>query len=102
MADKNSKMNVNPTPKVDFQSNPKFISMHREMMQQPMLSVSLQYAQLQFERELFSGRLPDGNTAAANAYKIQGVLEFLHILKNLAEMPEIPKVTHDNSKLTPI
>jgi len=97
MADK---PNVNPTPKQDFQSNQSWIKMHREMMQQPMLGVSIQFAMLHFQRLLTDTRTIDGNSAAQNFFKIQGVQEFLAILKNLGEMPDIPRTKLDNTKLT--
>jgi len=91
---------VNPTPKMEFQSNGNFIKMHREMMQQPMLSVSIQYALLQFARTL-SDRAPvDGNNAAQNFYKIQGAHDFIHVLRNLAEMPELPPTKLSAKNLT--
>lgn len=92
--------NTNPTPKQDFQSNAAWIKMHREMMQQPMLGVSLQFALLQYQRTLCDSRTVDGNQAAQNHFKIQGAHEFLAILKNLGEMPEQMRTKIDNQKLT--
>lgn len=91
--------NVNPTPKQEFQTNQSWIKMHREMMQQPMLGVSLQFALLHYQRLLADVRTTDGNTAAQNFFKIQGAQEFLAILKNLGEMPEVSRTKLDNQKL---
>lgn len=96
MADK---LNVNPTPRQEFQSNKSWVTMHRDMMQQPMLSVSIQYALAELVRKQFESN-SDGNAAAQAAYKIQGAIELIKTLRNLAEMPvELPK-TKRNDQLT--
>ena len=92
--------NVNPTPKQEFQANQSWIKMHREMMQQPMLAVSLQFALLHYQRLLTDARSTDGNAAAQNFFKIQGAQELLSILKNLGEMPEAAPTKPSNQKLT--
>lgn len=72
--------------------NSKFVSMHREMMQQPMMYVSIQYALLQYQREMANVRAIDGNAAATSFFKIQGALEFVDLLRKLGETPEIVKL----------
>lgn len=91
--------NVNPTPKAEFLANPQFVKMHRDMMQQPMLTVSIQYAMLHYQRVMAEARSVDATAAATSFFKIQGALEFISLLKNLAEMPEIPKTIPNQSKL---
>jgi hypothetical protein len=92
MAEARKKPNVNPTPKQEFMENSKFVSMHREMMQQPMMYVSIQYALLQYQREMANVRAIDGNAAATSFFKIQGALEFVDLLRKLGETPEIVKL----------
>jgi hypothetical protein len=91
---------INPTPRQEFQSNQSWVSMHRDMMQQPMLQVSLQFAINEYTRRAADQHVVDGNTAAQNFYKLQGMHDFINILKNLAEMapaplpkPKIPQLT---------
>lgn len=92
--------NTNPTPKQQFQGDKKWVEMHREMMQQPMLSVSIQFALSQYLRNICDANISDGNTAAQAHFKIQGAHDFIAILRNLGEMPEIPRTRVDNTKLT--
>ena len=73
-------------------ANSKFVSMHREMMQQPMMGVSIQYALLQYQRDMANVRAIDGNTAATSFFKIQGAIEFVDLLRKLGETPEIVKL----------
>lgn len=91
--------NVNPTPRQEFQTNKQFVTLHRDMMQQPMLGVSIQYALLHFQRGLCDQRSVDGNSAAQGFYKLQGVHEFLDILRKLAEMPAPPPPKSDPHKI---
>jgi hypothetical protein len=91
--------NVNPTPRQEFQSNPQFITMHRDMIQQPMLGVSIQYSLMQYQRQMCDARGGDGNSAATSFFKMQGVIEFLDIFKKLGEMAEPLKTTPNPSKI---
>lgn len=91
--------NVNPTPRQEFQANKQFVTLHRDMMQQPMLSISIQYAVLHYQRLMCDQRSVDGNSAAQGFYKIQGVLEFIDILKKLGEMPATPPTKTDPHKI---
>lgn len=93
------KLNVNPTPKAEFMENSKFVSMHREMMQQPMLGVSIQYALLQYQRDMANVRALDGNAAAQSFFKLQGAIEFIDTLRKLAETPELHKTATNQTKL---
>ena len=91
--------NVNPTPKEEFQNNASFVKMHRELMQQPMLAVSLQFAVLEYQRHLARPTVIEGNTAASNFYRLCGVNEFLDTLKKLAEMPDVLKSVPSPTKI---
>lgn len=81
-------------------ANSKFVSMHREMMQQPMLGVSIQYALLQYQRDMANVRAIDGNAAATSFFKIQGALEFVDLLRKLGETPELIKLPTAIPQLT--
>jgi len=54
---------------------------------------------LQYQMEL-AGQKVDGSGAAANQFKLTGALEFIHVLKMLAEAPaQVPRtVDRDNLK----
>jgi hypothetical protein len=73
------------------------------MMQQPMLLVSLHYAQLHYQRLLTAAGLDmneaANNPPAAKFYKLQGVQEFLDILLKLGEMPAVRPTTQRLDKL---
>jgi hypothetical protein len=92
--------NVNPTPKADFMTNAGFVKMHREMMQQPMMGVSIHYALLQYQRDMGNVRAIDGNGAAQSFFKLQGALEFVDTLRKLAETPELRPPTKPTDRLT--
>ena len=74
--------------------------MHREMMQQPMLQISIQFAMNEMVRRCSDSALSDFNTAAQNFFRLQGAHEFIKILRNLAEMPVEPPKTKRNDQLT--
>lgn len=90
---------VNPTPKQKFQSSKVFIQNHRELMQDIRLDYSLDVALQQYQRQMCDARITEGNLAAVNHFKMQGAIEFVTILKHLAEMPELTKTTQPTDKL---
>lgn len=90
---------TNPTPKQEFLLNTAAVKAHRELMDNPRLRLSFATALLQFQRKLTSRDHPDGNTAASYFLKIQGAQEFLDILINLAEPPELAPTRADQNKL---
>jgi hypothetical protein len=91
--------NINPTPKQEFQQNQAWLQMHNEMIQQPMLAVSLQFALLQMQRAMCDAKTGDGNQAAQNHFKMQGATEFVAIFKAMGQMPELPPTKLDPRKL---
>lgn len=87
MADK---VATNPTPKQALLLSKAAVSAHRELMQNPSLLVSIECAQAQFVRLLTDQRTSDGNIAAQNFFKLEGMHQFIDILKNLAETISLP------------
>lgn len=77
---------VNPTPKQRFQLSSKAISDHRNMVQSPTFQMALDFALLQYGADLTLQR-SDANLAAASHFRLMGAHEFIHTLRNLAEMP---------------
>ncbi len=92
---------VNPTPRQEFQANGSYVKLHREMMQQPMLGVSLHYALLHYQRLMTAPMLKDdlSDPPAARFYKLQGCQEFIDILLKLGEMPAARPTTQRPDKL---
>ena len=91
--------NYNPTPKQVFLADALGVKAHKTLLDSPYLHQVIDVAILQYQRVMCDSRTCDGNTAAQNHFKIQGVHEFVHILKNLSETPEIPKTILNTEKL---
>jgi hypothetical protein len=92
---------VNPTPRQEFQANGSYVKLHREMMQQPMLGVSLHYALLHYQRLMTGPMLKDdiSDPPAARFYKLQGAQEFMDILLKLGEMPPAEKARNRTDQI---
>lgn len=78
---------INPSPKLRYVSNGQVVKAHREMTQSDTFQRAVDSAMLQYQFEL-SGQRVDGSGAAANHFKLTGALEFIHLLKCLAEPPQ--------------
>lgn len=92
--------NYNPTPKQVFLADALGVKAHKTLLDSPYLHQVIDVAILHYSRLMCDHpRTTDGNTAAQNHFKMQGVHEFIHILKNLSETPEIPKTTLNTEKL---
>lgn len=83
----------NPTPKQRFQSNPKLLTPHRDLVASPAFELSVDYAMLEYERQLSLVPFDNFNACAAAHLRKVGAHEFLQVLRNLAEssVPETPK-----------
>lgn len=77
---------TNPTPKARFQTSKDNCSKHRTMVDSPEFQRGLDFAHLQYELEV-TNQNRDFNACAASAMKLQGALEFMGVLRNLAEPP---------------
>lgn len=67
-------------------------------MDNPDFQSAIDVALLQYQGQLSTQRTTEGIVAAANFYKVTGALEFVHVLKNLAEAaPEPPKRTNSDN-----
>lgn len=80
--------NVNPTPKQRFLESKDNVSKHRELIGSREFDRAVDTGLAEYQRYLAQGPT-DGNVnlALAGHYKQQGAIEFVHILKNLAEQP---------------
>lgn len=86
-------LNINPSPRQRFQLKAENIRAHRAIIEKDEFQRSLDHALMQYQLMLVVDA-KDGNSAAAAHYKMQGVLEFLHQFKYLAEqvVPERRKL----------
>jgi len=95
MATTNSPV-VNPTPKNRFLANTADVQTHRGIVQNPNFQKSLDFALMEYQGQLASATVPDSptffNNCAANHLRIQGVMQFIHILKGLGEKPVAPVI----------
>jgi hypothetical protein len=90
--------NTNPTPKQRFQSTKPALEAHRAMMQRPEFEYGCDMALLEYQLRL-SSQATTFNDAAANNFKITDAMEFLAVLRNLAESTSIP-IRKDLDNLT--
>lgn len=81
----------NPTPKQILMADAALLQRHRNLMQDAALFRTIELAQAQYVRVLADQRISEGNQAAANFFRIEGMQEFVNILKNLGESPQLPK-----------
>jgi hypothetical protein len=94
----NTPVNVNPSPKARFMAVKRAIESHRQMLETPAFERATDMATMEYER-LVAEQVRDGNSAMAAGFKIQGALEFLQILKTLAEAQPMPARRGDPDNL---
>lgn len=80
---------VNPSPKKRYLTNAVMVKQHREMFSSVTAQTAIDFAMLEYQHSLVNQR-GDMGTAAANHYKMAGALEFVHLLKSLAEAAPLP------------
>jgi hypothetical protein len=81
--------NVNPSPRVRFQSVPENIKRHRELVTRDDLQTSLDFALLEYQRLVMKTTEPQ--VAGMGHFKMAGALEFIHAFKTLAEQEQVPE-----------
>jgi len=91
---------INPSPKKRFTDYKAYVDAHRELMQKPEVQRGLDYALMQMLHELSETSL-DGNSSAANQYKLVGAKEFIRHLKTLAEVQIAPAKKAGDRELKP-
>jgi hypothetical protein len=82
--------NVNPSPKSRFITSKHWVDAHRELIVRLDFRLALETSQAQMIWDMSGGSVTsavNGNEAAANFYKLQGVHEFIRIFLTLAEQP---------------
>jgi hypothetical protein len=85
--------NVNPSPKARFHESKDNISKHRDLIASREFERAIDFALLEYQRYMAQGPMDSNvNQALAGHYKQMGAVEFVHILKTLAEEAPIPPV----------
>lgn len=79
-----SQPNVNLSPRARFQLVRNAITSHRALIEHAQFDPSTDAAMLEYQSQL-AMQNKDGNSAMANGFKIQGAIEYLQTLKQLAE-----------------
>lgn len=69
-----------------------FVKSHRDLMQNDDLQRSINFALLEYQRQLCEQR-SDVNSAAASHFRAMGALEFVQVLKTLGENVRMPAPT---------
>ena len=81
----------NPTPKQRFCSTTMAVSAHRTMVDSDAFTRGCDFAMLQYQL-MVAGQITDANAAAAVGMKLQGAIEFMTVLRNLADSaPPAPR-----------
>lgn len=92
---------VNPSPKARYLSDATVVRRHKELTQSGIFQHAVDMALLQFQVELSQQKV-DGVGAAANHFKVTGALEFVNLLKGLAETPLRMPARKDRDNLTQV
>lgn len=74
----------NLTPKGRFLQSPQYCKAHHNWVDSEIFNISMDYALLEYQR-LISSKVTDQVTACAAGLKMQGVVEFIAVLRNLAD-----------------
>lgn len=79
---------TNPTPQARFQQLSTNITQHRALIEKPELDRAIDVALLEYQRQLVMVGPPENFNMAASAHiRMTGALEFIQVLRNLAETP---------------
>lgn len=82
-----SQLITNPTPKNRYQQIKDAVSVHRELVSNPLFERAIDFALLQYQTALTSTMTADFNGAAGAGMRMLGAHEFVTILRNLSETP---------------
>lgn len=83
---------TNPKPREKFQAEKQWIKGHKELLESPVFDTALDFAMLQFVRELAEDKNA-AQMAGPYAMMITGAHKYVEILRGLSSMPvTTPKV----------
>jgi hypothetical protein len=81
------------TPKDRFLKSKERVEYHRSLVTHKQFEDSIDTAMAQFVHEQLS-RIPENaNDGAGRAFALAGAQQFVQTLRNLSEMPDLPKQT---------
>lgn len=92
---------VNPSPKTRFQESGQNVGSHRDMVDSTVFQRAIDFAVMEYTRQLATDTARTSGNAAINGFKQAGALEFIDVLRNLSESPQpvappaqIPQLNH--------
>ena len=90
--------NYNPSPKADFQSDPKNVENHRAVVTNPVVRKGLEVALAQMQRQIADSAPPEMGACAAAHLRCLGAHDLLAIFYGLADasMPTVVRADRDN------
>ena len=91
-----SQIVTSPNPRAQFQSSGDNVSKHRDMIGSPVFERALHFALLQYQADLCQDD-NNLNECAARHLRIRGAMEFVRVLRLLAETPTIPTVKRQDN-----
>lgn len=74
----------NPTPREIFRESGDSVTKHRNLIDLPEFSRAVNFSLLEFQT-LLAAQVKDGNSAMCVGFKLQGALELMTVMRNLAE-----------------
>lgn len=74
----------NPTPRNQFRESADNISKHRKLVDSPEFVRAVHFALLEYQA-MMASQTKDGNSAVACGFRNQGAIEFVGVLRTLAE-----------------
>lgn len=87
---------ANPSPKQRVLSSPTTVSEIKKLLDNPAFEIASDMAMLEYQRACTRGSM-DNVTAMGAGFKLQGSLEFLNLLKTIADNPPVPsRPNNDN------
>ena len=93
-------MTPNPTPKARFLESKDNIAAHHKLLDERATERGIDFALMQYARELADNPPNDMTNCAAHWLRLQGAHDFVKVLKTLAEVPapvkrvETPNLDH--------
>lgn len=84
-----NKPNLNPAPKFRFQESADNITKHRSMVEDRTFQRAIDFALMQYQLQVAREVLDNPQLASVAGYKNAGAVEFVNVLKNLSETPQL-------------
>lgn len=79
------------SPKQRFIKSKERVESHRSLISHPQFEASIDAALSEYADNLLRKIPATSNEGAGHAFALAGAYEFVRVLKNLSELPDIPK-----------